>query len=325
MNRCTMVERMSLSEFSQVPVIDVAPLVNHGPERVKAGEEIGRACRESGFFYIAGHGVDESLCERLEILSRQFFSQTESAKLRIAMAHGGRAWRGYFPVGGELTSGKRDRKEGLYFGTELAPDDPAVMAGKPLHGPNLFPEIPGFRETILQYLDELTRVGHALVTGISLGLGLREDYFEKRFMADPLILFRIFNYPPAAESGDMPWGVGEHTDYGLLTILRQDDTGGLQVKSRAGWVDAPPIPGTFICNIGDMLDRLTHGVYRSTPHRGLTRRAATDYLFHFSSIRISMLRSRPSKVSNRARRTILNNVGTKQAFTNSRARTATIY
>lgn len=79
-----------------------------------------------------------------------------------------------------------------------------------------------------------------------MSLGLHQDYLEKRYMADPFILFRIFGYPPAAENGDMPWGVGEHSDYGLLTILRQDDTGWLQVKSGSGWIDAPPIPGMAV-------------------------------------------------------------------------------
>jgi isopenicillin N synthase-like dioxygenase len=272
---------MSLSEFSRVHVIDVAPLVNHTAQRAKAAEQIGAACRECGFFYIAGHGVDESLCRQLEALSRQFFDQSELEKMRIAMSRGGRAWRGYFPVGGELTSGKPDRKEGLYFGAELAPDHPAVLAGKPLHGPNLFPDIPHFREVVLRYIDSLTQLGRALVSGISLGLGLNQDDLQKRYMADPLILFRIFNYPPATEVEDMPWGVGEHTDYGLLTILRQDDTGGLQVKSRYGWVDAPPIPGTFVCNIGDMLDRLTHGIYRSTPHRVINTSKRSRLSFPF--------------------------------------------
>jgi isopenicillin N synthase-like dioxygenase len=274
---------MSLSEFSRVPVIDVAPLVNHTAQRAKAGEQIGTACRECGFFYIAGHGVDESLCRQLEALSRRFFDQSEPEKMKIAMSRGGRAWRGYFPVGGELTSGRPDRKEGLYFGVELAADHPAMLAGKPLHGPNLFPEIAGFRETVLRYIDSLTQLGHALMSGISMGLGLNEDYLQRRFLADPFILFRIFNYPSATENGNMPWGVGEHTDYGLLTILRQDDTGGLQVKSRSGWVDAPPISETFVCNIGDMLDRLTHGIYRSTPHRviNLSKRTRLSFPFFF--------------------------------------------
>jgi isopenicillin N synthase-like dioxygenase len=109
---------MNLSELSDVPVIDIAPLVNRSAERAKAAEQIGTACRECGFFYVVGHGIDESLCRRLETLSRGFFGQSESEKMRIAMSRGGRAWRGYFPVGGELTSGEPDLKEGLYFGQQ---------------------------------------------------------------------------------------------------------------------------------------------------------------------------------------------------------------
>jgi isopenicillin N synthase-like dioxygenase len=122
---------------------------------------------------------------------------------------------------------------------------------------------------VLEYLDSLRQLGHSLMSGMSLSLGLDEDYFRQRYFRDPLILFRIFNYPHAIarEGSERPWGVGEHTDYGLLTILRQDDTGGLQVKSRSRWIDAPPIPESFLCNIGDMLERLTRGIYRSTPHR----------------------------------------------------------
>jgi isopenicillin N synthase-like dioxygenase len=261
---------MNLGEFSHVPVIDVAPLVTHSAGRVHTAQQIDAACRDSGFFYIIGHGVDESLCRQLESLSRQFFRQSESQKMQIAMSRGGRAWRGYFPVGRELTSGKPDRKEGLYFGAELASDHPIVRSGTPLHGPNLFPAVLGFRESVLRYLESLTGLGHALMSGISLGLGLDEHYFRQHYYTgEPLILFRIFNYPHASapRGGDTAWGVGEHTDYGLLTILRQDDTGGLQVKSRSRWIDAPPIPGSFLCNIGDMLERLTRGIYRSTPHR----------------------------------------------------------
>jgi isopenicillin N synthase-like dioxygenase len=275
---------MNLGEFSNVPVIDVAPLVNHTAERARTAEQIGAACRESGFFYVIGHGVDESLCQELETLSRQFFAQSETEKMRIAMSRGGRAWRGYFPLGRELTSGKPDRKEGLYFGAELAFDHPAVRRGTPLHGPNLFPAIPGFRESVLRYLELLTGLGHALMSGISRGLGLDEQYFRHHYYTgEPLILFRIFNYPhtTAAQRGGSEWGVGEHTDYGLLTMLRQDDTGGLQVKSRSRWIDAPPIPGSFLCNIGDMLERLTRGIYRSTPHRVLNTSARDRLSFPF--------------------------------------------
>jgi isopenicillin N synthase-like dioxygenase len=186
--------------------------------------------------------------------------------MQIEMAHGGKAWRGYFRVGDELTSGQPDQKEGLYFGQELTADHPLVQAETPLHGPNLFPQVPaGMRSPVLQYMTALTELGHRLMGGIALGLGLPEDYFVEHGTRDPLTLFRIFNYPPPA-SPELR-GVGEHTDYGLLTILLQDDAGGLEVKSKSGWVVAPPLPGSFVCNIGDMLDRMTRGVYRSTPHR----------------------------------------------------------
>lgn len=104
--------------------------------------------------------------------------------------------------------------------------------------------------------------------GVALSLGLEADYFQVNYTQDPTILFRIFHYPPAEHQEDVAaWGVGEHTDYGLLTVLRQDQQGGLQVKSESVWIDAPPIPNSFVCNIGDMLDRMSGGLYRSTPHR----------------------------------------------------------
>jgi isopenicillin N synthase-like dioxygenase len=253
-----------------IPVIDISALVSWEKDRDEVAGRIGQACRDWGFFYIVGHGVDEHLQRRLEEVSRQFFAQDLETKLEIKMSHGGRAWRGYFPVGGELTSGKPDLKEGIYFGAELEDDHALVMAGTPLHGPNLFPAaMPPFRETVLAYMAALTTLGHALMAGIALSLGLEESYFFDRYTSEPLILFRIFNYPPhppntAAESN---LGVGEHTDYGLLTILGQDMSGGLEIQIKSRWVAAPPIPNSFVCNIGDMLDRMTGGRYLSTPHR----------------------------------------------------------
>jgi isopenicillin N synthase-like dioxygenase len=186
------------------------------------------------------------------------------------MAKGGRAWRGFFPLGGELTSGRPDGKEGLYFGSELPADHPRVKAGWPLHGANLWPEeVPELKPAVLDYMAATTRAAHHLLEGVALSLGLEADYFAKHYTADPTVLFRIFHYPPTppASDGGENWGVGEHTDYGLLTLLAQDRHGGLQVKTPEGWIAAPPLPGTLVCNIGDMLDRLTGGWYLSTPHR----------------------------------------------------------
>ena len=253
-------------DFSSLPIVDVAPLVAGGAEKQQVAAKIDAACRQSGFFYVIGHGVDAGLQHDLQTFAREFFARPTAEKLQIDMGHGEKAWRGYFRVGDELTSGRPDQKEGLYFGQELATNHPLVQAGTPLHGPNLFPAVPeGLRTTVLQYMAALTELGHQLMAGIALGLGLPESYFAEHGTRDPLTLFRIFNYPPPA-SPEL-WGVGAHTDYGLLTILLQDDVGGLEVKSKSGWVAAPPLAGSFVCNIGDMLDRMTRGVYRSTPHR----------------------------------------------------------
>jgi len=149
-----------------------------------------------------------------------------------------------------------------------------------LHGPNLWPDLPGFRQAVLDYLDTMSALGQALMRGFALGLGLPEHYFAEHGTADPLLLLRFFTYPtrPAPEDLDVQWGVGEHTDYGLLTMLWQDDVGGLQVRADDGWVDAPPVPGTFVCNVGDMLDRMTGGRYRSVPHRVTVNTSGRDRL-----------------------------------------------
>ena len=265
-----------------LPVIDVAPL-RVGGDAAAVARDIEAASRASGFFYVTGHGVPADLLDRLDATAREFFALPEEEKLEIAMARGGRAWRGYFPVGGELTAGRPDNKEGLYFGTELPPDHPRVQSGLPLHGPNLFPrQVPELREAVLSYLAALTEAARVVLRGVALSLALEPGYFEDSYTATPTVLFRVFHYPPQPPDDD-GWGVGEHTDYGLLTLLAQDRNAGLQVHTPDGWVDAPPLPGAFVCNIGDMLDRLTGGYYRSTPHRvrNLTGRDRLSFPFFF--------------------------------------------
>jgi isopenicillin N synthase-like dioxygenase len=250
-----------------LPVIDMSSLYDRSDKRehLRVAVQIEDACRSTGFFYIVGHGVSPETLAALDTASRRFFSLPNGEKNQIAMAHGGRAWRGYFPLGGELTSGEPDQKEGLYFGTELAADHPRVKVGIPLHGPNLWPEsIPELRGLVLEYMAATVRAAQTLLRGIALSLDLEPDYFIKVYTREPTVLFRVFHYPNTTDSG---WGVGEHTDYGLLTLLAQDEQGGLQVESNGEWIDAPPIEDTLVCNLGDMLDRLTGGWYRSNAHR----------------------------------------------------------
>src|SRR5438132_6961537 len=193
-----------------LPVIDIS----RPPEAV-AGE-IEAACRASGFFYVAGHGVPGARLTRLEAAARAFFALPLETKMEIEMTRGGRAWRGYFPVGGELTSGRPDRKEGLYLVVELGEGHRRVRAGVPLHGRNLFPrEVPELRDLVLGYLDALGEVAQTVLRGVAVSLGLDAEHVAARYTANPTVPFRISHYPPAAPDA-AGWGVGAHTDYGLI-------------------------------------------------------------------------------------------------------------
>ena len=245
-----------------VPVIDVGALVGGSGSVADVAASLDRACRDVGFFVAVGHGIDPARLEKLLAAARSFFALPEAEKAEIEMARAGRAWRGWFPLGGELTSGVPDGKEGIYFGEEQPPSD------RLLHGPNLFPERPPeLRTAVLDWMAEMTGLGHVLMGGLALGLGLERDWIDRHQTADPVTLFRIIRYPPVDLGTLDRRGVAEHTDYGLLTILADDCTPGLEVGTRDGWTAVEPVEGGFVCNLGDMLERMTAGRYRSTPHR----------------------------------------------------------
>ena len=256
-----------------IPMIDVSAMLDldsDPADRERVARAIDDACRRVCFFSIVGHGIPAELQERLEDASHVFFARPDAEKRNIEMARAGSAWRGWFPLGGELTSGVPDRKEGIYFGSEHPPDHPRVLDGVALHGRNQFPDDGELRTDVLDWLDALRPVADAVMRAIALGLELPAKWFEQHLTHDPTILFRIFHYPPepAGAASAAQWGVGEHTDYGLLTLLAQDQLGGLEVRALDGsWIDVEPTPGAIVCNLGDMLERLTGGRYRSTPHR----------------------------------------------------------
>ncbi len=257
----------------RVPVIDLGGLTRDAPESALApiAAAIDTACTDVGFFSVVNHGVDPTVIDRLLEAAGEFFATDGSNKRSVAMHRGGTAWRGWFPLRGELTSGAPDHKEGFYFGRELPTTDPRVRAGLPLHGPNLFPAEPArLRTIVLEYLDQLEALAQRLLRATSLALGLRPDALTRKWFRDPVILLRLFHYPPPV-ANDPAVGVGEHTDYGFLTFLARDawsaDVDGLQVKVDDTWIDVPPMPEAFVCNVGDMLERATRGRYRSTPHR----------------------------------------------------------
>jgi isopenicillin N synthase-like dioxygenase len=263
--------------WTVLPIVDISPLLAPGgvaaPDddhaRAAAAAAIGAACEGPGVFLVTGHGVSAELRAELFAVAHEFFSLPGARKAEIAMSRGGRAWRGWFGVGGELTAGVPDDKEGLYLGAELSADHPAVLAGRPMHGPNLWPSYPPrLRPVVEAWMGEVAAVGQAVLSGMATALGLAPGWFD-RWCAEPTVLFRMFHSPPRPADLPASWAVGEHTDYGLLTLLAQDDVGGLEVRSGDDWVPVDPVPDTFVCNLGDMVELATGGRYRSTPHRVL--------------------------------------------------------
>jgi isopenicillin N synthase-like dioxygenase len=237
-----------------LPIID--------PAAADAAERIDLACRDVGFFAVPLPLALRPVREELIAAATEFFALPTEHKARFSMAVGGSAWRGWFPLEGELTSGVPDRKEGYYFGAELPPDP------RPMHGPNLWPDRPAAMQPLVTtWMAAMAELGQQVLALMALGLGRSADFFSTGLTADPTPLFRIFRYPPHPDRDTSTWGVGEHTDYGLLTLLATDGTPGLEVRSHGEWIAAPADADLVICNLGDMLDRLTGGRYRSTPHR----------------------------------------------------------
>lgn len=266
-----------------IPVIDISTLktaIMYSDKNKNVIKDIRAACTDIGFFYISNHGVPDYLINYLEKLSREFFALDKDVKKEISMDKGGHAWRGYFAVGEEVTSGIPDQKEGIYFGTEGDPEDM-----RPLHGVNLYPN-DDIKEAVETYMQYMKQLGETLMKAIVLSLGLDYSFVDINFQ-EPTELFRIFGYPPHDSTyGENSHAVGTHSDYGYLTILYQDKSGGLQVKPKGcsrkdHWINAPPIEGTFVINLGDSLEHFTGGYYTSTPHR-VIQRLDTD------NLRISM-------------------------------------
>jgi isopenicillin N synthase-like dioxygenase len=258
----------------EIPVIDVAPLLaGHADGSAKVVGEIGAACREVGFFYVRGHGVDPALRAGTFAQARAFFALPEARKATVSIAASPHN-RGYVGLGGEKLDPTKpaDMKQAYNIGLELAPDDPELAAGVPFRGLNLWPQLDGFRPVMLAYFDAVWRLGLKLHEAFARDLGLAPDYFADK-LNRPMATLRLLHYPSMpnhVEAGQL--GAGEHTDYGNITLLATDEAGGLEVRRRDGtWLAAPPIPDTFIINIGDCLMRWTNDVYVSTPHRVVNR------------------------------------------------------
>lgn len=262
----------SAIDHAAIPLIDIAGLRSPRlADRQAVARELDLACSTNGFFYIRNHGIPQDLIDRIMAENERFFSQPEAYKLALDKKFS-RCNRGYEPLRAQTleTGAPPDLKESFYIGTDLPEDHPMVLAGKFNKGPNQWPpDLPGFRETATAYFQALYTLGQRLMRGLALALDLPEDHFDPCVTEADAIL-RLLHYPPQpANPRPDEKGCGAHTDFGALTLLLQDDAGGLQVRpaDTGVWTDAPPIPGTYVVNLGDMIERWTNRRYRSTLHR----------------------------------------------------------
>jgi isopenicillin N synthase-like dioxygenase len=260
------------SIFKRIPIIDIAPLVipNDNSKLIqKTGDEIRDACKNVGFFYIKNHQIPQSHLDSVIPSIQHFFNLSLHEKMKIHISKSDN-FRGYTPLGKELTNNKYDWHECVDFGLDLKPNDPEVISGKQLAGPNQWPENQrNFKKTLEKHWNLMIILGRMITQGLAISLGLSKNYFAP-FMNKSHSYMRITNYPPYENNqkeniGD---GIGSHIDYGFLTILLQDNIGGLEIKnSNNEWFSAPIIPGTFLINIGHMIQRWTNDYYRATIHR----------------------------------------------------------
>ena len=252
-----------------LPVLDLSLFRGDESERAPFLADLRHASHDVGFFYVTGHGVPEAVVADVFDAAREFFALPLEERQAIDNLNSPQ-FRGYTRVGYEHTGGRPDRREQLDVGVErpaldLGPDDPAYLR---LLGPNQWPEgHPRVKEAVLAWSDEATRVSREVLRALAVALGQDETYFDPWFDAESHNHLKVVRYPGR---GDEPTdqGVGAHKDYGFLALLLQDDLGGLQVQALDGsWLDASPVPGAFVVNIGEMLEIATRGYLRATVHR----------------------------------------------------------
>jgi isopenicillin N synthase-like dioxygenase len=257
--------------LSAIPVIDIGPLFTADRQaRAEVIKAIDHACLNIGFFYIANHGVSEALIDRVYAQSKRFFALPKAEKMKVHFKNVDRFGRGYVAMGDAQSDAEvqADVHETFEIMLETPADDPDYLAGVKMYGPNQWPQtFPGFREDVYAYYEAILGLSRTLYRAFALALGLPEAFFEGK-IEKPMTQLLCMHYPPDPRPDDEEcWGVAPHSDYECFTILKQN-VPGLEVVNSAGeWILAPPIPGTFVVNIGDLLARWTNDVYASTIHR----------------------------------------------------------
>lgn len=253
---------------ASLPTLDLSRFHAGADERDAFVAELRTVLYDHGFFYLKGHGVDPALINDVLASAKRFFALPIEEKLKIEMVKS-RHFRGYNRAGQERTRGEQDWREQLDINTEGTPVEITAdtPAWKRLLGPNQWPEaLPELKPLLLTYQAEVTRVGIEILQAIAAALGQPENVFADIYQPQPSQLLKIIRYP-GRDVAETDQGVGAHKDGGFVTVLLQDVTPGLRVRTEEGrWIDAPPVPGTFIVNTGELLELATNGFVRADVH-----------------------------------------------------------
>jgi len=270
--------RATRQPFDRIPVVDIASLVN-GSDATTAAKDIRWAFANAGFMYVKNHGVSNDLIERAYTASKLFFDLPDDVKKLLHIENSGTALRGYIPLFGENTDPTKtsDLKECF----DLGPETPG--RNTPFFGSNQWPALlPSLEAEMMAYHDAMVRLARTILRGVAISLDLPETFFEAK-MRDPISVLRLIHYPPqSGRVAEEMIGIGAHTDYGVMTILSQDQIGGLQVMNRDGqWIEASPLEGTFVINIGDLMQILTNDIYLANMHRVVNTSGRERYSMPF--------------------------------------------
>ena len=255
----------------QIPKIDISEIEEKEFSR-RLLQDFFSAYNKYGFGYIINHGIEKTLIEQLFQVSKQFHSQPLSEKMRVALDHN---HRGYIAintstdVNSKLADVKKPNQSESFM---MMREDKSELPDVYLSGPNQWPKLENFKEVLEKYTFNMTKLGRNLMRLALLSSGVK-DLSVMQSLDTPTIWLRLLHYPPISKNSPSDlYGSAPHTDFGCLTILAQDEIGGLQVQTREGeWIDVPKLEGSFVVNVGDMLSRYTNGLLRSTPHRVINK------------------------------------------------------
>ncbi|WP_186371955.1 isopenicillin N synthase family dioxygenase [Yersinia alsatica] len=263
-----------------LPLLDLSLLNGSDTEHQTFLSALRHAARDIGFFYLTGHGIDPALLKQIQILSREFFALPDEEKLAVAMVRSPH-FRGYNRAASELTRGQPDWREQFDIGAERTPlpQTPGAPSWARLQGPNQWPEgLPELKPALLQWQREMTGMALRLLRAFALALNLDENAFDELYGDKPNEHIKLIRYP-GRETTQSGQGVGAHKDSGFLSFLLQDQQRGLQVEVEEGrWIDAVPQDGTFVVNIGELLELASNGYLRATVHRVETPPPGADRL-----------------------------------------------